>query len=703
MADWTDIKKWFLKMFPALPEDFQDDYQVETQGENARRVRILGGVFIVISLTLLALINSLSDNHDLFFRRHYLIVHTVLFLFSVAALIWGHYESTRGLDIPSGVSRIIVITIALVIVLWASWMYYTDPFGYLQDWFYLIAVFLVYSILLFSLRELIVLSSLIVVGQFFLPQIDMETIKVSDVVQTLSLAILIIASVISRVYHFFHLRNYLNWRNINHMNLTLKREVGMHLDTTKQLEKISKDLDEKVHQQTKHLRQANQRLSEEIAERGYADKVRGILYRISSFVNRHQELEEVFEYIHLQLESIMEVRNFFIGQFVEQEYAVRTVYKVKDSEIEVEESNDRSLSSYVVRQRKSVLLDKKGAKLLEKSGKIEMSGVIAHSWLGVPLKVDNRIIGVLVVASYSANLKYDQTDLDLLEYVAEHLALAMARKQSEKILIDAKEKAEESDQLKSSFLANLSHEIRTPMNAIVGFAELIGSSDLNESDRTYYSDQVIDNSHYLLKLISDIIELSKIQSGQITVQAVDNIIGSTMHNILPGLDELRFGLNKQNLSIDLDVDADVIDQKFSADPERFKQIVHCLVENGLKFTDNGGVSIRVQAFDGQRLLFSVRDTGVGMDEAETKSIFEWFRQGAIASQKLYRGMGLGLTLAKLLIDVMGGRIWVETELGTGSCFLFTLPMAKETTTIDLNQDSSIDKPQIDKPNQANAG
>jgi len=704
MTGWTDIKGWFHKTFPAIPEDLLDDYQVDTQGENAKRVKIIGGIFIVLSIVLLCLTATLSVDHDSHYNKIFVIVNVGLFLFSGTVFILGHYIRRGTWDITAGVSRAFVLLAALGFVLWASWMTYTNPFGLIRDGFYLAGVFLVYSILLLSLSEIIVLSSLIIIGQFLLPQVKVDVIFVPDGFQTLSLAILVIAGVLSRVLYYARIRNYLNWENINGMNLTLKREVVMHMSTTEELEQIRLELDKKVHRQTKHLREANQRLSEEIAERRYADKVRGILYRISTFVNRHQEIPEVFEYIHTQLSSIMEVGNFYIGQFIEHDYTIRTVFEVGDSEFEVEDSNLRSISNYMIRQKRPLLLDRKKVQALAKSGEIELPSMPTHCWLGVPLMVDNSIVGVLVVKSYSSSLEFDQTDLELLEYVSEHLALAMARKHSEEKLIGAKERAEESDRLKSAFLANLSHEIRTPMNAIVGFAELIGSSDLNEKERSYYSDQVVDNSNYLLKLISNIIELSKIQSGQILLRPVENSVSKSLQSLMAGFDDLKRGLNKQNLTIDLEIDSEVRDQKFSADSERFMQVMNCLVENGLKFTHQGGVHICVQAFDHKRLQFSVQDTGIGMDEDETKKIFEWFRQGAKASQDLYRGMGLGLTLTKLLIDVMGGRIWVETELGSGSCFLFTLPLVKEIPTYGLNLDKAKGSPaQIENANQASAG
>lgn len=685
MTGWTEIRVWFQKTFPEIPESLRNDFQIETQSENAKRVMILGGIFIAISIAVLFLSLFPLAYDDSFNRKVYLIVNFSLLAFSGIVFAWGFYIEKGTWDLHPIVSKALLMFIALCIVLWAFWMTSTDPYGSNKGWFYLGTVFLVYSLMLFSFVEVVVFTSLIIIGQFLLQLLPIkgDTGGEGDNFHAISVAVLFIAAIMSRVLFFSRVRNFLNWENIFRMNITLKREVGMHMRTSEELEISRQELDKKVHRQTKHLREANQRLSEEIAERRYADKVRGILYRISTFVNGHRELDEVFEYIHAQLESVMEVRNFYIAKFDESDFGINGVFEISNSELESENSSIRSLCSYVIRQRKSILLDRKATIALAKKNEIEVPSVLAHSWLGVPLKVDNSILGVLVVKSYSGNLEYDQTDLELLEYVSEHMAQAMARMSSEQVLIAAKEKAEESDQLKSAFLANLSHEIRTPMNAIVGFAELIGDSDLNKKERAYYSDQVVANSNYLLKLISNIIELSKIQSGQILIRPVNNPIVKSLESLKSTYTKLAESLNKSDLFIDFNVDSEIAEESFSADPERFKQVMLCLVENALKFTNSGGVSISVQAFDRQRIQFSVSDTGIGMDEADTKKIFEWFRQGAKASQELYRGMGLGLTLAKLLIDVMGGTIWVETELGSGTCFLFTLPLVKEITTRDL--------------------
>ena len=341
MTGLNEIKVLFQKNFPIIPENLLEDFQVETQGENARRVKILGVSFIVISLALLCLTKAIVG-HDSFYRQIYILVNAGLLVFASLMFVWGLFVSNGRWDISSRFSRIYDVFVAVVIVLWASWMTFTEPFAVFSDWILLCSVFLVYSVLLFSLSELVILSSLVIIGQFLLPLIfrsfsNVETDPDGRDFQAIALAILATAAVLSRVLLYSRIRVYLNWENINRMNLTLKREVSMHLKTTDELEHIRQDLDSKVHRQTKHLREANQRLSEEIAERRYADKVRGILYRISTFVNRHQKLDDVFEFIHSQLEAIMDVKNFFIGQFDEEDYSIHSSFEVAESDLETED------------------------------------------------------------------------------------------------------------------------------------------------------------------------------------------------------------------------------------------------------------------------------------------------------------------------------------------------------------------------------
>ena len=703
MAIWLDIKKWYDKTFPLIPDALIHTYGLDTQTINLKRLVFLSSAFVAAALVLFIIRPSQEMYQLQASNRLYYYLQALLLFLSVIALICGMWFSRRIGFIPAALSRSIIIIYAFLLISWSDWMAITKPFHEMEDWFFFGTVFLVFGVLYLSFKELMILSGMLIISQYLMPQLASGLGFSSSPGRIIYLGILGVAFCVSRIIYYARIHNYLNWENISRINATLKQEVNMHLKTTEELEDIRQGLDRKVHQQTRHLRDANQRLSEEIAERRYADKVRGILYRISTFVNRNFDLPEVLEFVHQQLSSIMDVTNFFVGLYHKTSAEIEPVFQLNSQEKFERYRIGHSLSSYVIRHQRAVLLDHSEVLALADRGEVELGGIPASSWLGVPLLVEAKVVGILIVQSYKPSLVYDKTDQELLEYVSEHLASAIARNQAETKLISAKEKAEEADRLKSAFLANLSHEIRTPMNAIMGFAELIGLPELSEKDREYYSDQVVENSTFLLTLISNIIELSKIQSGEIFLKPEIRQVSVAVNEMLPSIKSKLKTLRKDHLYFRTDFETGSSDLNFVADPDRYRQVMSCLLENAIKFTEEGGIELGVRQFDRSRIQFSIRDTGIGMDAEETIKIFEWFRQGNKASQELYRGMGLGLTLAKILIQQMGGDIWVETELGSGSCFYFTLPSSVQVPTFDLTNTATKANGSDSAKSQANAG
>jgi len=585
---------------------------------------------------------------------------------------------------------------------WAIWITFTDPFQGLGDWLFMCIIFIGFTVFYYSLVELVCLTALLITIQYLAPFILVDIWMVDHSPYAVYLLIIGVFFVISRVIFYARVRNFLNWDNLSHMNQSLKREVSMHIKTTRALEEIRANLDNQVNRQTKHLRETNQRLSEEIAERRYADKVRTILYRVSTYVNGHHSLEEVLSYIHQQLASVMDVSIFYVGKMTQNNHQITALYDTNAQPNEHSFVVKESLSRLIVHKKQSQLLSREDILGMVQRDEYNLNGIPPISWLGVPLLNESVVIGVLVVQSFKPELTYDKTDQELLEYVSEHLSMAMASNETAAKLIHAKERAEESDRLKSAFLANLSHEIRTPMNAIVGFAELIGQDEITNDERDYFSTQVIDNTQYLLTLISSILELSKIQSGEVQFRTNIQSVNTEITNLVEFAHDKLKTSNKLNLTIGLDIDDEARKLHFLADKHRFSQIMQSLIENAIKFTEEGGIAIGVRRYDRNRIQFSISDTGIGMEMQELKSIFEWFRQGSLASQHLYRGMGLGLTLAKMLVEAMGGEIWVETEKDVGSCFYFTLPASNDIPTIDLTE-STIGKESPAGTKQANAG
>ena len=240
-------------------------------------------------------------------------------------------------------------------------------------------------------------------------------------------------------------------------------------------------------------------------------------------------------------------------------------------------------------------------------------------------------------------------------------------------LVLAKEKAEESDKLKSAFLANISHEIRTPLNGIVGFLRFIGSDHLPQSRREDYIKVINKSSRQLAKLIDDIIDISKIEAHQMNISPIPIQLNSLMNEFRLLFETYLQASNKERIELILD-DSGFIDQSLIyIDTVRLGQVFNNLISNAIKFTDKGYIRFGYRQSAPNQLEFVVEDTGIGLASDQQELIFERFRQAEIGDKRLYGGTGLGLSISRSLIQLQGGNIWVESSEGTGSSFYFTIP------------------------------
>jgi len=248
--------------------------------------------------------------------------------------------------------------------------------------------------------------------------------------------------------------------------------------------------------------------------------------------------------------------------------------------------------------------------------------------------------------------------------------------QIENELKQARDKAKESDRLKTSFLANMSHEIRTPMNGILGFANLLRDPDLDEEKRDLYLKHIDHSSQQLLNIIDDIIDISKIESEQLKISnkpvringILDEIYSSFFHRIrgdAPGQKKVTFNLIKGNNSHDFTI---------VADDFRLSQVFNNLIGNAIKFTKEGHITFGYNLKQNRYIEFFVSDTGIGIPNNKVKLIFDRFGQVNQERSLQPSGTGLGLPISKSLVDLMGGEMWVESVVGEGSTFYFTLPL-----------------------------
>lgn len=339
------------------------------------------------------------------------------------------------------------------------------------------------------------------------------------------------------------------------------------------------------------------------------------------------------------------------------------------------------------------------------SEKIVVQSRGLKSILYLPLFIENRPTGVLILGTTQTYRTYSEGEIELFFTYISQSALAIEnaklhrkdqqlinelqtqnraiQEMNEKLSL-ANERAMESDRLKSAFLANISHEIRTPLNGILGFTSIIFSKELPQEKLDQYGDIVLNCGKQLLTIIDDLIDISKIEANQMTLNK-SQVSVQSLFNRLYGIYKEK--VRDAGLSIHFSLNADIL---LLTDGERLGQIFMNLLDNSIKYTLSGGINFGA-ARKGNLVEFYVEDTGIGISECDFSKIFDRFHQIETDYTKTKGGMGLGLSITKALVNLLGGTIWVTSKPGQGTTFFFTLPAEDDPARMKHSEQSYAEK------------
>ncbi|WP_338847629.1 response regulator [Massilia sp. W12] len=435
------------------------------------------------------------------------------------------------------------------------------------------------------------------------------------------------------------------------------------------------------------------------------------LGRIGQEITAHLNLNEVCSALWRNVNGLLDAESFIIFLLDEDKQVLSSVLSMENGRelppITVSLEDSASQSARCVRERRLILQEGGVAQNNAIPGTLD-----TQSCLYAPLLIEDRVLGVMTVqslqrhaygereqmvfrtlCSYGAIALENANTYRRLEHTLHELSLAESQvraqanqlveanrhlQHNEEILRHAKLKAEEATRMKSDFLANMSHEIRTPMNAIIGMAHLALRTELNQRQHDYVS-KIHRAGLSLLGIINDILDFSKIEAGKLEVEQASFSFDDVLANVANVTSQKAADKGIEYLfAVGHDVP-----RHLQGDPLRLGQVLINLVNNAIKFTEQGEIELSclVEQWleDGRALVhFAVRDTGIGMTPEQTAKLFQPFSQADGSTTRRYGGTGLGLSISQHLVQLLGGKINVETEAGKGSTFHFTLPFVVES-------------------------
>jgi PAS domain S-box-containing protein len=412
-------------------------------------------------------------------------------------------------------------------------------------------------------------------------------------------------------------------------------------------------------------------ISRDITFRKKSEEIKEALFQISEAVFTASDMNTLFTKIHEMISTLMPVKNLLIALYNEQKDTLHFPYFVDQYDsVKKERKLQKGIAEFIIERGEGTLLHESDFLQLLQDNKIDKKETFPQICLGVPLKLDSNIIGALVIKDYENPKAYKDSDLQILTFVAEQIAQVIERKKNAEEIKRYTEQLKHLNATKDKFFSIIAHDLRNPFITILGFSDLLLTDyqELSDEERLYYIQEMKKSSEISHNLLQNLLQWSRSQTGKIDFHPEQlNLTNMICENF----ELLQLSADRKNISLINEITKTVL---VLADEDMVNTVIRNLLSNAIKFTPKNGI-INISCKEEESMLrVLIKDNGVGMTEEIKKNIFRIDISHSTIGTENEAGTGLGLILCKEFIEKNGGNIFVNSELGKGSTFSFTLPL-----------------------------
>ncbi|PJA99853.1 MAG: hypothetical protein CO128_02160 [Ignavibacteriales bacterium CG_4_9_14_3_um_filter_30_11] len=408
----------------------------------------------------------------------------------------------------------------------------------------------------------------------------------------------------------------------------------------------------------------------DITDRKIEELKQKAIFKISELTFIASDMSTLYKKIHEILSELLPVKNIYISLYNDITEQISFPYFVDEFDPpQTERKLKRGLTEYVLRKGEAQLIDSNKDMELRANGEVEMIGQPAKIWLGVPLKISSKTIGVLGVQDYDDENAYGEDEKQLLTFVSNQIAQVIERKQSSVQLNKYSEELREANKAKDKFFSIIAHDLKSPFQGLLGYSQILSTEyeTLSEEERMFFINNIDLISKSAYTLLEDLLTWSRIQTDKLVV---NKEVFNLMEYLTPTIDLLKQTANNKEIKLTSSIDPKSL---VRADKNMVQTAVRNIISNAIKFTNKGGEITIVSKLVNNFIEIYIEDNGVGIADNNLKKLFKIDENITTKGTANEEGTGLGLLLCKEMIEKQGGEIFVESEIGKGSKFKFTIP------------------------------